>query len=110
MSVMYVDDSGSPSYRDHTGYFILSGIIVEDDKIKGLHKAMCEYKQINFAGDLIDAEIHAYDMYKRQGRFESLNLSARLELLDRLYETISGLDCVSVMSVIDKRFMHNRQN
>lgn len=102
MTVMYVDDSGSTSRRDHTGHFILAGIIVEDDKIKDLQKAVFEYKQSNFTGDFVDAEIHTYDMYKRQGRFASLDHATKLELLDRLYEMISGLDCVGVMSVIDK--------
>ena len=103
MTVMYVDDSGSTSRRDHTGHFILVGIIVEEDKIKDLQKAVFEYKQSNFTGDFVDAEIHTYDLYKTQGRFASLDHATKIELLDRLYETISGLDCVGVMSVIDKR-------
>ena len=33
---MYVDDSGSPNNTDQTSYFVLSGVIVHDDKIKDL--------------------------------------------------------------------------
>ena len=109
MTVMYVDDSGSSSHRDHTGHFILAGIIVEDDKIKDLQRAVFEYKQSNFTGDFVDAEIHTYDMYKRRGRFASLDYATKLELLDRLYETISGLDCVGIMSVVDKRELQSKQ-
>ena len=109
MAIMYVDDSGSSSRRDHTGHFILAGIIVEDDKIKDLQKAVFEYKQSNFTGDFVDAEIHTYDMYKRQGKFASLDHAIKLELLDGLYEMISGLDCVGVMSVIDKREFQFKQ-
>ena len=103
---MYVDDSGSPSHRDHTDHFILAGIIVEDDKIKDLQKAVFEYKLSNFTGDFVGAEIHTYDMYKRQERFASLDHATKLELLDRLYEMIGDLDCVGVMSVIDKAEFH----
>lgn len=109
MAIMYVDDSGSSSRRDHTSHFVLSGIIVEDGKIKDLQKAMFEYKQSNFTGDFVDAEVHTYDIYKRQGRFASLNHTTKLELLDRLYETISVLDCVGVMSVVDKRELQYKQ-
>ena len=109
MVIMYVDDSGSTSRRDHTGHFILAGIIVEDDKIKDLQKAVFEYKQQNFTGDFVDAEIHTYDMYKRQGRFASLDHTTKLELLDRLYEMIRSLDCVGIVSVIDKRKFQFKQ-
>ena len=108
MTVMYVDDPGSPSHRDHTGHFILAGIIVEDDKIKDLQKAVFEYRQSNFTGDFVDAEIHTYDIYKRRGRLASLNHATKFELLDGLYETISGLDCVGVISVIDKRELQSK--
>ena len=106
---MYVDDSGSTSRRDHTDHFILAGIIVEDYKIKDLQKAVFEYKQQNFTGDFVDAEIHTYDMYKRQGRFASLDHTTKLELLDRLYEMIRSLDCVGIVSVIDKRKFQFKQ-
>ncbi len=109
MAIMYVDDSGSSSHRDHTSHFILSGIIVEDDKIKDLQKAVFEYKQSNFTGGFVDAEIHTYDIYKRRGRFASLDHATKLELLDGLYETISGLDCVGIMSVVDKRALQSKQ-
>ncbi len=35
---MYVDDSGSPSYKDNTNYFVLAGIVVADNKIKALQR------------------------------------------------------------------------
>lgn len=109
MTIMYVDDSGSSNSRDHTSHFVLSGIIVEDDKIQDLQKAMFEYKQSNFTGDFVDAEVHTYDIYKRQEMFASLDHATKLELLDRLYETISGLDCVGVISVVNKRELQYKQ-
>lgn len=48
-------------------------------------------------------------MYKRRGRFVSLDHAAKLKLLDRLYEMISGLDCVGIMSVVDKKKLQSKQ-
>lgn len=52
MPIMYVDDSGSPSNADQTNYFVLSGVIVHDDRIKCLQKAVCDYKHANFVNEM----------------------------------------------------------
>ena len=103
MPVMYVDDSGSSRHMDHTDYFILSGIIVEDDKIKNLQKAVFEYNQSNFTGNFIDAEIHTYDIYKKRCDFSLADHATRVNILDKLYEMISSLDCTGIISVVNKK-------
>ena len=109
MPIMYVDDSGSSNYTDHTNYFILSGIIVKDDKIKNLQKAVFEYKQSNFTGDFIDAEIHTYNIYKKREKFSSLDHTTKINLLDKLYEMIDNLDCIGIISVVNKKELQAKQ-
>ena len=103
MSIMYVDDSGSPSYKDHTNYFILAGIIVNDNKIKDLQKTVFEYKHANFVDEFIESEIHVHHIYKSKGDFRLLVHKNKIELLDKLYAMISILDCVGIIITINKR-------
>ena len=100
---MYVDDSGSDSYADQSKYFILSGIIVQDERIKDLQKTVFDYKQNNFVGNLVDSEIHAHDMYKSKKDFSRISLQKQTELLDNLYEMIKSVNCVGITVVINKK-------
>ena len=100
---MYVDDSGSSQNTDHTDYFILAGIVVDDKKIKTLQRAVFEYKQSNFTGDFIDSEIHTYDIYKKRGKFSSVDHVTKIDLLNKLYEMIRDLDCTGIISVVNKK-------
>ena len=105
---MYVDDSGSPSYVDHTKYFVLSGVIVHDENIKNLQKLVFEYKQDNFVGRFIDSEIHTHDIYKAKKDFESISLDKKTELLDNLYDTIQKIVCVGIIIIINKEELRKK--
>ena len=102
MPVMYVDESGSVSYNDNTNFFVLSGVIVEEDKINDLKRSTYEYKLKHFTGQYVDAEIHAHDIFKAKGDFASLSFSKQQEMSDELYRNISSLDITAVSVVIDK--------
>ena len=102
MPIMYVDDSGSPRYTDHTKYFILSGIIVDDNKINDLRQAVFDYQQTNFVGEMIDSEIHTHEIYKSKTGFRSIDLATKIRLLDKLYEMIGNINCTGILVVINK--------
>ena len=102
MIIMYVDDSGSPSYADHTNYYVLSGVIIQDDYIKDLQKAVFNYKQNNFIGNFIDEKIHTHDIYKAKGNFETINLTTKTSLLKNLYNMVKELECTAISVVINK--------
>lgn len=109
MTIMYVDDSGSPSYRDHTNYFVLSRVIVNDNKIKNLQKSVLEYKHSNFMNEFIDAEIHTYDIYQSRGDFKFQDHLTKITLLNKLYEMIGGLDCAGIIVTINKNKLQKEQ-
>ena len=90
MVIMYVDDSGTPRHTDHTDYFVLSGVIVHDEHIKKLQRAVFEYTQSNFTVDFIDSEIHAYDIYNSQKNFRQIDFTTKTNLLDNLYGMIKN--------------------
>ena len=99
---MYVDDSGSPNNADQTNYFVLSGVIVHDDKIKDLQKDVCDYKHANFVNEYVDSEIHSHNIHKSTGDFSKISHSTKIELLDSLYNMIKDIDCVGISILINK--------
>lgn len=102
MTIMYVDDSGTFNYTNISKYFILSGIIVDHGKLIDLRKTACEYQQVNFTGELIDAEIHVHDIYRSRDEFSSIDLATKIKLLNNLYDMISKLDCTGILVIINK--------
>lgn len=103
MPIMYVDESGSPNYKDYSRHFVLSGIIVDDNKIKDLQRDVFEYKQSYFRDGFVDSEIHTHDIYKSRQDFGLLTRAEKTDLLDHLYGMINGLDCHGITIAIDKQ-------
>lgn len=100
---MYVDESGSPDYKDYSTHFVLSGIIVDDGSIKSLQRGVFEYKQSHFRNGFVDSEIHTHDIYKSRQDFSLLTRAEKADLLDHLYGMINGLDCRGIIIAIDKQ-------
>ena len=79
-----------------------------DNEIKKLQKAVFEYKQSNFMGEFIDAEIHTYNIYNTKMDFKFIDHAKKITLLDNLYEMISNIHCPVICAVIDKRLLRVR--
>ncbi|MDE0525252.1 MAG: DUF3800 domain-containing protein [Thaumarchaeota archaeon] len=103
MTIMYVDESGSPDYKDYSTHFVLSGIIVDDNSIKNLQRGVFEYKQSHFRNEFVDSEIHTHDIYKSRQDFGLLTRAEKTDLLDHLYGMINSLDCRGIIVAIDKQ-------
>jgi Protein of unknown function (DUF3800) len=97
---MYVDDSGSPSTKDNTDYYVISGVIIHETQIYPVEIATQSYKK-KFV-EFNEAEIHVHDIYKGQNEFSGVTLPRKYEILGHLYKMIDNLP-ISVISVgIDK--------
>jgi len=105
MYIMYVDDSGSPSYNDSSKFYVLSGAIVTDKTVKDLKQKIFDYKQLNFDGEYLDSEIHTHDIYKARKLFSRLSLEKKYVLLDGLYDCINEIDMTIITVGIDKALM-----
>ncbi len=102
---MYVDDSGSVSYKDRSKQYILSGVIVHKDSIKDLKIAVHQYKINNFIEEYIDAEIHTHDIFKSREEFTNITLETKYCLLDRLYDMISDMNITTISVIINKELL-----
>lgn len=102
---MYVDDSGNPSANDGSKHYVISGVIVHERDLFQMEKNVQAYKRKHFVGAYGDAEIHVHEIYKGKGKFSSLTLQKKYELLDALYDTIRLLPITVISVGIDKQQM-----
>lgn len=99
---MYVDDSGSPALKDHTKYYVISGVIVHETDMNQVERAIQRYRRTHFVDAYAESEIHVHDIYKSQKEYAALTKERKYQLLDELYHAIELLP-IRVISVgIDK--------
>jgi len=105
---MYADDSGTSSLNDQSPYYVISGIIIDETKIRDLKKRVHEYKLDNFKGEYIDAEIHVHDITGNSGDFVKISREDKTNLLNNLYSLIPTLPITTVSVVINKPLLKIR--
>lgn len=108
MYIMYVDDSGTSNLKDQSLYYVISGIIIDETKIRDLKKQVHEYKLDNFKGEYIDAEIHVHDIAGNSGDFTKISREEKMKLLNNLYSMIPTLPITTVSVVINKPLLQTR--
>lgn len=100
---MYVDESGIPVAKDPIKHYLISGVIVRNDKIRELKRSVSVYKLRYFKDEFIEAEIHTQNMYNSKREFRSLvGRDEKYQLLDSMYRMITGLPIVIIAVAIDK--------
>lgn len=102
MYFMFVDDSGNPHFTDKSQYYVISGIIIDEQSVDYVKEQLLEYKNIRFKNDYKDEEIHVHDIYKSYGNFKSLGLEEKYSLLTDLYNLIEKLPVTAISVGIDK--------
>lgn len=107
MYIMYVDDSGTTSYKDQSELYILSGVIVHKNNVKHIKNAICQYKIDNFVEKYIDAEIHTHDIFKSREEFTNISKEIKYDLLDKLYDTIANMNITTISVIIRKELFKN---
>lgn len=106
---MYVDDSGNPSLTDNNKYYLLSGVIVNNDHIKKIQKSIFEFKYENFKESYIEAEIHTHDLFRNKNEFVDLSNSIeKYKLIEKLYSIIGNLPLTIISTAVDKIKMHEQ--
>lgn len=101
---MYVDESGSTGLR-FGRYFVISGIIVNENNLDDISIAITNYRLQNFKNEYKNAEIHIYNIWQNKIPFNRINFEMKKTLLDKLYSRLSELPFVVVSVVIDKRLI-----
>jgi len=102
MQIMNVDDAGSSNTKDQSRYYVLSGVIVDENYYKEIKKIIHEFQINFFKDDYIDAEIHTHEIYKSKPPFKKLKLDEKYNILDNLYDLISTMPITIISVAIDK--------
>jgi hypothetical protein len=100
---MYVDESGVADISDNSNYFVTAGIIFHENDLNAMKSEIQNYKNTYFTGNLANAEIHVYDIWRGKGSFFGLDLTQKIALLDPLYKTVNNLHITNIAIRIDKK-------
>lgn len=99
---MYIDETGTPSYKDSPRYFLLTGIVVHENNIKKMKKTVFNFKQEYFTDSYIEAEIHMHEMFRSKNDFVSLKADEKQKLIQNVYEMIRELPFTIIGAAIHK--------
>lgn len=99
---MYVDETGTPEFSDHTQFFILGGIVIHEKDIWDVRKKVFGFKQKHFTGTYIESEIHMHDMLMSKKEFRTLRGEEKRLVVEKTYEMIRDLPITVIAAVIDK--------
>jgi hypothetical protein len=103
---MYVDDSGSRFLSEKEGpYYVLSGIIIHESRLKHVENKVREYKMYSFVGKYTNNEVHVYEIANKMGNFSCINDQTRILLLKNLYNTINLMPITIISVCIGKRML-----
>jgi len=106
---MYADESGCPTLdtTDKT-FFVVSSVLIHEYDINALKIAVDDFKKNNFGG-LTNAEIHTYEIFKRQKTFVKITRQQSESILDNLYKLIEDLPIAVISVGINKNKIQNKQ-
>ena len=99
---MYIDETGTPSFKDSSRYFLLSGIIVHESNIKKVKRAVFDFKDEYFRDSYIEAEIHMHEMFRSKKDFVGLKDEQKQKVIKKVYEMIKELPCTVIATAINK--------
>lgn len=99
---MYVDETGTPEFSDHTKFFILGGIVIHEKDIWDIRKKVFDFKQKHFTGTYIESEIHMHDMLMSKKEFKTLRGEEKRLVVEKTYEMIRDLPITVIAAVINK--------
>jgi len=99
---MYVDETGSPEFSDHTQFFIFGGIIIHENDIWTIRKKVFDFKQKYFTGTYIESELHMHNMLKSKKDFKTFRGDEKIYVIKKAYEMINDLPITVIASAINK--------
>lgn len=100
--VMYIDETGTPSFKDSPRYFLLTGIVIHENDIKKVKKTVFDFKQEYFKESYIEAEIHMHEMFRSKNDFVCLKEDEKQKLIQNVYEMINELPFTVIGAAIHK--------
>ena len=105
---VYVDDSGTPSLKDDTSYYVISGVIMHIQDLHILGKKFAEFKKKYFVSNYKKDEIHVHEIYHGRNNFSELTLGEKYKILSALYNIINTMPFTAITVGIHKQGMEDQ--
>ncbi len=103
MYLIYIDESGTPSKRDKSRFYILSAFIINEDQWQIVDTEVNSFKTKWFPKlSPENVELHGVDIAYGKKVFRSLGPAGTLQLLDEVYRLVAGFDCTLAAVIVDK--------
>lgn len=100
--LVYVDESGTPSYEDAEN-FVLAAVVVHESRYQAIDKIVDTLKVEHVpAVAPAELELHANEVVWRQKKFEHLNIAEAHELFSETCKVLASSDCWLLAVVIRK--------
>lgn len=99
---MYVDETGTPSHRDSQRYFLLTGVIIHENDVKGLKKTVFDFKLEHFSNGYVESELHMHDMFRSKNDFVGLKKEEKGKLIEDVYRMLNKLPFTAIGAAIHK--------
>lgn len=84
MKIIYVDESGNPSMRHQSRFFIASGAIFDIEDFDHMEKTVRSFKDEVFSGKFRGHEIHMYDIVGGKNKFRDMTKDEKKQMLARI--------------------------
>lgn len=106
MHLIYLDESGSTGLdldNIYQPFFVLAGIIVEDNKWHDINN-LFEQEKINIYSDFKNLEIHTNELFNsnKKSAFYKNDWKYNFQILEKLVDLVSTLDIKLIYSIIHK--------
>ena len=90
MYIIYLDESGDPNGWNRQNHFVIGGVAIHEGQIWQLNQKIDQIQAKYFPGIQIPIKMHAVDIRGGRDRFRDLTEADRENLLDDIYQVISG--------------------
>jgi len=111
MYLIYIDESGSSTYKEMNVDYTLASVIIEESNWQAIKNEIDRIKILFFPNlDPDDIEIHTKEIFHKQNIFWSLKNDKNFDFLRELYTAISNMDLTINAIHIFKKNLKNKQD
>jgi len=111
MVLAYVDESGSPHYKDESKIFSLTAILIKEEDFQQIDTLMSNFReQLSFEYNIDpDAEFHIKELLKNKKKdkmkkgFKHLAYGQRLEIYEKIFKLIKNLNLTIITVALFKK-------
>lgn len=108
MHLIYVDESGKPTKKNEL--FVLGAIMINESDWQSIDKEVSSLRKELFGENWELFELHMSEIVNGKNLFGKYSLDERLNMIERIYDFIAGLNCRLIASVVRTERMYEHKD